>query len=119
MPWLLVGAGSALGGIARLAVYLILARIGADTFPWGTVAVNVAGSILIGWLAVALPHTASDARYFLMTGVCGGFTTFSTFSLDTLNMLRAGESGKALAYMGLQLLLCLAGVWIGYAAARR
>ena len=117
-PWLLVGAGSALGGLGRFAVYLLLARLGADTFPWGTVAVNVAGSFAIGWLAAASPPTSMESRYFLMTGVCGGFTTFSTFSLDAMNMLRAGESGKALAYVAMQLGLCLGGVWLGHAAAR-
>ncbi len=118
MAWLLVGAGSALGGVGRFAVYLLLARLGADTFPWGTVVVNFAGSTFIGWLAAASPPDSMASRYFLMTGVCGGFTTFSTFSLDAMNMLRAGEQAKALAYIGTQLVLCLAGVWLGHAARR-
>ncbi|MEZ5354840.1 MAG: fluoride efflux transporter CrcB [Bryobacteraceae bacterium] len=119
MPWLLVAAGSALGGVGRLAIYLLLTRLGADSFPWGTVVVNLLGSGVIGWFAGTSPPTSMEARYFVMTGICGGFTTFSTFSLDTLNMLRAGEAGKAIAYVALQLGLCLAGVWLGHAAAGR
>ncbi|MEZ5399735.1 MAG: fluoride efflux transporter CrcB [Bryobacteraceae bacterium] len=118
-PWLLVGAGSAAGGAARYAVYLVLAKLGAGTFPWGTVAVNLAGSFLIGWFAHLSPPAEMESRLLVMTGFCGGFTTFSTFSLDLLNMLRAGEAGKAFAYLALQLGLCLGAVWLGWLAARR
>jgi CrcB protein len=111
---MLVGAGSALGGVARLAVYTVATKLGMDTFPWGTLAVNVAGSGVIGWLAAASPPTSVEWRYFLMTGVCGGFTTFSTFSLDVMNMLRAGESAKALAYVAMQMVACLGAVWVGH-----
>jgi CrcB protein len=118
-PMLLVAAGSALGGVARFAIYQSMTRLGLEGFPWGTVAVNVIGSAVIGFMAGTAPPSDVETRYFVMTGVCGGFTTFSTFSLDTLNMLRGGEWAKAAAYIAAQLGLCLAAVWLGWAAAPR
>jgi CrcB protein len=93
-------------------------RIG-EIFPWGTLTVNVSGSLLIGLLAAL---TGPDSRFlvnprvaqFLMVGLCGGYTTFSSFSLQTLNLMREGEWFYASANAVLSLLLCLAAVWIGY-----
>jgi CrcB protein len=80
---------------------------------------NEVGSAAIGWFAAISPPASFDARLFAMTGVCGGFTTFSTLSLDLLNMLRGGEWGKALAYVTAQFGLCMAAVWLGWMAASR
>jgi CrcB protein len=120
LTWFWVGLGSGLGGMARYATYGLVARLWGATFPWGTLAVNVTGSFVIGWLAaITAPEgrflAPVAARQFLMAGVCGGFTTFSTFSLETLRLLNGGELAKALANIGASLLLCLAGVWSGYA----
>ncbi|MBM3853704.1 MAG: fluoride efflux transporter CrcB, partial [Verrucomicrobia bacterium] len=95
----IIALGSALGGVARYWVSgLVAARIG-ETFPWGTLVVNVSGSALIGVLAawadsarVGLPP---EARQFLMVGVLGGYTTFSSFSLQTLRLLQDGDGWRA------------------------
>jgi CrcB protein len=107
----LVGIGSAAGGIARYCVYLAMARWTGDAFPWGTLAVNLIGSALIGWLAAS--QTSHAARLLLMTGVCGGFTTFSAFSADTIHLARDGESGRAAVYVGLSVIGCLVAAWLG------
>jgi CrcB protein len=113
-----VAVGSALGGMGRYACSGLGARWFGETFPWGTLFVNVAGSLVIGVLAVVLPADGrlltDNARAFLMIGVCGGFTTFSSFSIETLNLARNGEWGAAAAYTLGSVVLCLAGVAIGY-----
>ncbi len=92
------------------------------TFPGGTLIVNILGCTFIGFFAtMTAPEgrwlVSTTARQFVMVGICGGFTTFSSFSLETLNLARAGEPGRALAYVLASLLICLLGVWAGYAAA--
>ncbi len=119
---LIIALGSAFGGVARYWISgLVAARVG-ETFPWGTLAVNVAGSALIGLLAglgdsarVGLP---SEARLFLMMGVLGGYTTFSSFSLQTLRLLQDGDWGRAAANVLLSVAVCLAAVAAGYRIAR-
>lgn len=107
----LIALGGALGSVLR---YLAVASIGA---PWGTAAVNVLGCFAIGVLYVTL-----DARegwqLFLMTGVLGGFTTFSAFSLDTLKLIEGGQIPQALAYVVGSVTLSLAAVALGAALAR-
>ncbi len=114
-----VAAGSALGGVLRYwCSGLIAERIG-ETFPWGTLFVNVLGSLLIGLLATV---TAPDARIimapavrvFFLVGVFGGFTTFSSFSLQTLNLLQDGEWLFATGNIIGSVVLCMIGVWIGH-----
>ena len=122
MAYLWVALGSALGGMARFGCSGLAARLFGETFPWGTLIVNVAGSLLIGCVAgVFSTHEkmllASECRAFLMIGVLGGFTTFSTFSLETLNLARDGQWPLAGANVGSSLVLCLLAVWIGYAGA--
>lgn len=118
MVYLWIGLGSALGGMARLWVSsLITHRLGED-FPWGTLAVNVLGSLLIGFVA-AWPMSGigllghPTGKKFLMLGIFGGFTTFSSFSLQTLTLLENGQTGYALANMGLSVVTCLIAVWAG------
>jgi CrcB protein len=115
---LAVALGSALGGVARYGLSGLVARSVGETFPWGTLVVNVLGSFLIGFVATL---TGPDGRVlvspvtrqFWMPGVFGGFTTFSAFSLQTLNLAQEGEWARAGAYMGLSLVLCLLAVWLG------
>lgn len=122
MAYVLVAIGSAFGGAARYWFYGITARAGGAVFPWGTLLVNLLGCTFIGFFATI---TGPDGRLlvrpgtrqFVMAGFCGGFTTFSTFSLETLSLARDGEWGPALANVLGSVLLCLVGVWIGYAIA--
>ncbi|WP_420465349.1 fluoride efflux transporter FluC [Panacagrimonas sp.] len=116
--WLAVAVGGALGSTARLAV-MQAARALVPGWPWGTWAVNVLGSLAIGVLmAWFLARPAPDwVRIGLMTGVLGGFTTFSAFSLDTLELLRTAGAASAAAYVAASLLFglaaCALGLWLG------
>jgi CrcB protein len=122
MSYLWVALGGALGSVARYACSIGATRWLGATFPWGTLFVNVTGSFIIGLLAALVsadgrPVLGSDARAFLMIGVLGGFTTFSSFSLETLTLARSGALGAAGVNVALSLGLCLGGVWLGFAAA--
>jgi fluoride exporter len=122
--WLVVALGSALGGVARYGVGLLVARAVGQAFPWGTLLINVVGSFIIGlYGALTLadgPMPASfDARAFVMVGFCGGFTTFSSFSLQTVDLLQAGETMSAALYIAASVALCLAGTFFGYWLASR
>jgi fluoride exporter len=122
MNYILVAIGSALGGMARYWCSDAAARLFGEWFPWGTLIVNVTGSFIIGIFA-ALSATESrflippEARIFVMTGLCGGYTTFSSFSLQTFALWRDGEWLWAGANCLLSLVLCLFAVWLGYVAA--
>jgi CrcB protein len=115
--WIALGSG--VGGTLRYACSGM--RIFGDQFPWATLFVNVTGSLIIGILAATIPPEGrilgADARAFIMIGVCGGFTTFSTFSLETLNLARGGDWGAAAGYTLGSFILCLAAVTLGYFAA--
>lgn len=119
MTWLWVALGSAAGGAGRYwCTVWVDARIG-DVFPWGTLTVNAVGSTLIGLVAAlgvpdARLFVPAEGREFLMLGVLGGFTTFSSFSLQSLNMLQAGRWLPAGVYVAGSVLVCLLGVWAGY-----
>ncbi|HEY1791590.1 MAG TPA: fluoride efflux transporter CrcB [Opitutaceae bacterium] len=120
--YLWIAAGSALGGVGRFALSVFVADHYGDTFPWGTLLINIAGSFAIGLFYTL---TGSDGRWpvahigrqFFMVGVCGGFTTFSSFSLQTLLLARTGQWHKAGAYVAASVILCLLGVWLGHLAA--
>jgi CrcB protein len=121
MTYLLVAIGGALGSMMRYGLSGLVMQTTGGTFPYGTMFVNVTGAMLIGVFAsLAAPESRFflpvPARLFLMTGICGGYTTFSTFSLETFNLLRDGEFLPALANMLLSVLLCVISVWIGYSA---
>jgi fluoride exporter len=116
-----IALGGALGSVARYWIALWAAPI-SRSLPWGTILINVLGSFAIGLFGtLTLAHgryPAPDAaRLFFMVGVCGGFTTFSSFSLQTLDLLRAGAPVRALANAALSVLLCLGAVALGHAAA--
>jgi CrcB protein len=121
MAYLWVALGGALGSVARYACSGLAVRWLGYGFPWGTLFVNVSGSFAIGLLAALVtadgrPLLGSDARAFVLVGVLGGFTTFSSFSLETLNLARSGAIGAAGANAALSLGLCLVGAWLGFAA---
>jgi len=122
ITYLWIGLGSALGGMARYWMSGAIARAIGETFPWGTFVVNVVGSFIIGFVAIL---TAPDGRIFLssttrlalMAGFCGGYTTFSSFSLQTLNLLNDGEYLYAGANVLISVVVCLVAVWAGAAVA--
>ncbi len=119
MIYMWVALGGALGSVARYAIATVLAERLAHPFPWLTLLVNASGSLAIGLLASLGAHgvrmlDSADARAFLMVGILGGYTTFSSFSLQTLELARAGAWAQAGAYVALSLLLCLGGVSLGY-----
>ena len=123
MNYLWVAVGSALGGVLRYA--LTRATIPISTgVPWGTVLINVLGSFVIGFFGTLTLQTgryplSDNARLFVMVGVCGGFTTFSSFSLQTFDLMRTGQFGRAITNVVLSVALCLAAVAFGHSVAHR
>lgn len=121
LAYLLVAVGGALGSVARFWCAGMVARLAGEALPWGTILVNVTGSILIGFVAAfSLPQARflvpPAARIFLMVGFCGGYTTFSAFSLQTFSLMQEGAFLRAGANVILSVLLCLVGVWLGHLA---
>jgi fluoride exporter len=119
-----VATGGGLGSLARWAVSLLALQAFGAAFPWGTLGVNVIGSFLIGlYFTVTEPDgrylIAPAARQFVLAGFCGGFTTFSAFSLETLSMLRQQAWGLAVLYVTSSVILWLVGVWLGHAMGLR
>jgi CrcB protein len=119
MVWILVGLGGAVGSMARHGLnHLIHERNLSSTFPLGIFVVNVFGSVVIGvvagFIASGRWSSSLEARTFVIVGLLGGFTTFSSFSLDTLYLLRGGHMGQAALNVIGQVGLSLIGVWAGY-----
>jgi CrcB protein len=119
LTWLLVGAGGALGAMARHGLNAIVHRLaGFGVFPAGIFVINVTGSAVIGVLAGLIAsgrlHVTAEWRLFLVVGVLGGFTTFSSFSLDTLTLIRSGHLGQAAWNVAGQVGLSLLAVIVGY-----
>jgi fluoride exporter len=113
---LLVGAGGALGSLARFALGGWVTTWAGAGFPWGTFAVNVLGSLAIGFVIRALAMrgaAGAEMRAFLAIGVCGGFTTFSTFDLEMLTLLQHGRAGMAAVYALGSVSACIGGVALG------
>lgn len=121
MIYLLIALGGALGSMARYWLSTLIDTQVETGFPWGTLFVNIAGCIIIGVLAnldaADRVLGTTQTRFFLMTGLCGGFTTFSSFSLQTLSLMKDGEWHRALSYVIGSVVLCLLGVWLGHSAA--
>lgn len=119
---LFIFLGGGLGSVARWGVSGLIAQRVGETFPWGTIIVNISGCFVIGLFATL---TGPDGRVlaperlreFFMIGICGGYTTFSSFSLQTLTLAEDGEWLRATANVVLSVVFCLAGVWLGHALA--
>ena len=118
---LIIAAGGAIGTVLRYVLSLATLSISRE-LPWGTIGINILGSMLIGFFGtLTLAHgrfpLPENARLFVMVGVCGGFTTFSSFSLQTLDLLRGGVIVRAAVNVGLSVALCLAAVAAGHLVA--
>lgn len=113
---LYIAAGGAIGSLCRFWMSSSIQSLIGKDFPYGTLSVNLTGSILIGMLYVLLGEridTNTALRMALIVGFLGGFTTFSAFSLETLNLFQDGQAGKAALNVLLSVCLCLAGCWLG------
>jgi CrcB protein len=122
-PYILVFVGAGLGGVVRYVVTVGIGRWLGAGFPWSTAIINVSGSIamgfLVGWLAFkAGAEWTQSLRLLVATGVLGGYTTFSTFSLESILLLERGEIGAAAGYVGGSVLLGIVGLWGGLSLAR-
>lgn len=121
MTLLYVAIGSAFGGVLRFLVSGSIQRGTPGSFPLGTLLVNVSGSFLLGFIAryaLETPDFSPQTRVFLTAGLCGGFTTFSTFSQETVELLEHGHYATALTYMGTSVLVSLLAAATGVLAAR-
>lgn len=118
---LMVGAGGALGAIGRYLLSTWVYSLAGRAFPWGTLAVNLLGSLLIGFLSVWLLERvtlSAEMRALLMVGFLGAFTTFSTFSLETLVLLEEGAVVKAVINITASILTCIFAAWMGTLVAK-
>ena len=120
--YFLIAIGGALGSVARYWCSGVAAALIGETFPWGTLIVNVVGSLIIGFFATITGpdgriFAGTEVRQFVMIGLCGGYTTFSSFSIQTLNLMNEGEWLNAVLNIGGSVVLCLLAVWLGHVAA--
>lgn len=121
MIWWYVAVGSAAGGVARFALSTLVQQRVGPNFPVGTLVVNISGSLLLGFLmrlALGTDLISPETRVLLTTGFCGGYTTFSTFTYETMMLIEDGETMRAGLYIVLSVVLSLIGAWLGIAAAR-
>ncbi len=118
---LLASAGGALGAGARYLVYQHVTRLWGAAFPWATMIINIVGSLLIGVLVAILLERLPDTtglRVFLITGILGGFTTFSAFSFEVVELIERAEITYALLYLAGSVVLSVAACWLGLTATR-
>jgi len=120
---LVVMAGGAIGTLMRYLVSVLALPISGQ-LPWGTIIINITGSLLIGFfgtltLASGRFPVSEPVRLFVMIGICGGYTTFSSFSLQTLDLIRAGGASRAAVNIGLSVALCIGAVAVGHLIASR
>lgn len=123
IPYLVVGLGSALGGLLRFALTRLTIPFDS-TLPYGTILINLLGSFLIGFygtltLEGSRFQASQNLRLFVMVGICGGFTTFSAFTLQTFDLARSGAYGRAALNVGLSVGLCFGAVALGHHLAQR
>jgi len=115
-----VALGSAFGGAARFALGLFLQQRAATAFPVGTLIINVSGSLVLGFAvryALAATDGSPEMRALIATGFCGGYTTFSAFSYETLTLVQAGDYRRAMIYVVTSVVLAIAATFVGMAAA--
>jgi CrcB protein len=120
--YLWIAIGSAIGGVGRYWLSGVIAVLAGETFPLGTLIVNITGSLAIGFIATLTGpdgrlFVSTTARQFMMIGLCGGYTTFSSFSLQTLNLVNDGQWLYVALNIGASVFLCLVAVWLGHIAA--
>jgi fluoride exporter len=116
-----IAIGSAIGGVSRYLVGGLVQRLTGGTFPTGTLFINISGSFLLGAIlryGVDTPTLTPELRAFLTVGLCGGYTTFSTFSYEAVALLEDGEWSRAALYVGLSVGLSLLATFLGFVAAR-
>jgi CrcB protein len=121
--WIAVALGGAIGSVGRFWLTGVMMALTGPRFPWGTLLINVLGSFVIGLVAGLTLTTGRiamhpDVRIFLMTGICGGFTTFSAFSLQTLELLQSGDTVSAMGYAIGSVVLCVVATYCGWALSR-
>lgn len=120
--FLLVGAGGAIGAMSRYGLSVLVGRVWWANFPLATLLANIVGSclmgLLIGVLARTTPAMQNEIRLFAAVGFLGGFTTFSSFSLDTIFLLERGALAQAMLYIGLSVVVCLLGLYLGLLISR-
>ena len=119
MTALWIAAGGALGTLVRFWINLLVTARAGEAMPWGTIGINVSGSFIIGLIAALTEPggrlmLSPELRLFLIVGFCGGYTTFSSFSLLTFALLQAGELSRAAANVLGSVVMCLLAVWLGY-----
>lgn len=120
--YLAVAVGGSLGAVSRYWVSSASYRWLGQDFPYGTLAVNLLGSLVMGFLSVLLVHrfhVSEELRIGLLAGFLGSFTTFSTFAMDTLHLAANEAMAKAVVYVGLSAALCILGAWAGLVAAKQ
>jgi CrcB protein len=116
-----IAIGAAVGGVSRYYLSAAVQHRMGSTFPWGTLLINVTGSLVLGFImryAISTPALSVEMRALLTTGFCGGYTTFSTYSYETATLLEDGQLGRAGTYALASVLLALAGTIGGFALAR-
>ncbi|MDB5535571.1 MAG: crcB [Devosia sp.] len=118
----LVGVGGGIGAMARYGASILVGRLWPSGFPLATLLINIIGSLamglLVGWMAKAMPSWAPEGRLFLAVGVLGGFTTFSSFSLDTIVLIERGEIGQAGTYVVLSVVVSVVCLYLGLLMTR-
>jgi CrcB protein len=123
MVYVWVAIGGALGTIARFWLANTMAMLTGAEFPWGTLLINIIGSFVISFFgmltgSVARFAVSNEARIFVTVGLCGGFTTFSSFSLQTIDLIRTGQPSRAMLYVAASVILCLGACALGFTAAQ-
>ena len=118
MTWISIALGGALGSISRYGIDLALARF--ESFPFGTLSANALGSLIIGVAAGfwELDQRKTPTVLFIITGFCGGFTTFSTFSLQTIELIQKNDGPRAATNITASVAICLAFTWLGFVLAQ-
>ncbi len=119
---LFIAGGGAIGAVLRYGVSLGVYSITGRDFPYGTLVVNVSGSLFMGILSVILIerfNVGPEWRAAILVGLLGSFTTFSTFSIETLNLLEQGDILRAVSNMFLSVIVCIAAVWVGVNLGRQ